>query len=107
MIEWDGERLDHPQMVRELESWDVKRQQKNGVDGVMLRLVNLEAERMIRLGEQLQNRSFLNVESITKAKPFKPGSKSAEVSFDIAQNFVCCIKRFYVACAVYMWILLA
>lgn len=70
-VVWTGEKVNHQQLIKILTEANVQQEQENGVNGVLSRVMTIEAERMLRLGETCSDRPLLRVTSIVKPKDVK------------------------------------
>eukprot|EP00892_Ulva_mutabilis_P005754 jgi/Ulvmu1/3550/UM166_0004.1 len=72
---WTGEMVDHRQLMTVLINANIEQEQENGVNGVLSRIMKIEAERMLRLGEASTCRPLLRIETIAKPKEVKKWQK--------------------------------
>lgn len=68
---WTGKTLHHGDLISILIQAKVDQEQENGVNGVLSRVMKIEAERMLRLGEASLVTPLLRISSIVKPKQVK------------------------------------
>lgn len=70
-VMWSGNQVDHQDLMSILKKAKVEEEQENGVNGVLSRIMKLEAERMLRFGECSVSKPLIRIESIAKPKEVK------------------------------------
>lgn len=74
-VAWTGASIDHQQLIKVLLDANVEQAQENGVNGVLSRVMKIEAERTLRAGEASTRRPLLCVDGIVKPKEVKKWSQ--------------------------------
>lgn len=101
-VMWTGEKIDHGNLISILIQANVDQEQENGVNGVLSRVMKVEAERMLRLGESSLINPLLRVSSIVKAKQVKKWEDSKVLPLfqtdipqmhNMSRNLYCCLHN--------------
>lgn len=90
--EWTGDRLLHGDIIRALEEAGLNHQQQNGCDAVLSKVAALEAERMVRYGEEHTDKALLGIQRICKARQWYQG-KANLVAVRIWPSCMCKLQR--------------